>query len=71
MKIDLHGIRHHEVSRKLDVFFWEMMQRKVSEVEVVTGISSNMKDIVKETCKDYGFQVIELTFNPGSLKVSL
>lgn len=71
MKLDLHGTRHHDVPRKLDIFFWEMMQRKVNQVEVITGISSNMKSIVKETCKDYGFQVVELNFNPGSLRVSL
>lgn len=71
MKIDLHGIKHQEVPRKLDVFFWEMIQRKVGQVEVVTGISYRMKEIVKETCIDYGFEVYEPQFNPGTLIISL
>ncbi len=71
MKIDLHGIKHQEVPRKLDVFFWEMIQRKVGQVEVVTGISYRMKEIVKETCTDYGFEVYEPQFNPGTLIISL
>ncbi len=71
MKIDLHGIRHHEVPRKLDTFFWEMIQRKVGQVEVITGISTEMKKIVIETCKDYGFEVNEMYFNPGSLVINL
>lgn len=71
MKIDLHGIRHHEVPRKLDIFFWEMIQRKVGQVEVITGISTEMKNIVRETCKDYGFEINELSFNPGSLLINL
>ena len=71
MKIDLHGIKHQEVPRKLDVFFWEMIQRKVGQVEVVTGISYKMKEIVKETCTDYGFEVYETRFNPGTLIINL
>ena len=71
MKIDLHGIKHENVSRQLDIFFWEMMQKNVSQVEVVTGISNRMKEIVRETCKDYNFEVIENTINIGSVFVKL
>ncbi len=70
-KIDLHGVKHDDVQRKLDIFFWEMIQRKKSQVEVITGISTRMKDIVKLTCQDYGFKVIELNFNPGVLIIEL
>ena len=71
MKIDLHGIKHENVSRQLDIFFWEMMQKNVPQVEVVTGISNRMKEIVRETCKDYNFEVIENTINIGSAFVKL
>ena len=54
-KIDLHGIKHEFVSRRLDNFFWEMIQKNVIEIEVITGVSSRMKEIVKETCCDYNF----------------
>jgi DNA-nicking Smr family endonuclease len=70
-KIDLHGVKHDDVQRKLDIFFWEMIQRKKSQVEVITGISTRMKEIVKLTCQDYGFKVIELNFNPGVLIIEL
>jgi len=71
MKIDLHGVKHENVSRQLDVFFWEMLQKKVTQVEVITGISQRMKEIVKETCKDYNFEVIENPINVGMLLVKL
>jgi DNA-nicking Smr family endonuclease len=71
MKIDLHGIKHENVSRQLDIFFWEMMQKNVPQVEVVTGISNRMKEIVRKTCKDYNFEVIENTINIGSVFVKL
>ena len=71
MKIDLHGVKHENVSRQLDIFFWEMLQKKVTQVEVITGISQRMKEIVKETCKDYNFEVIENPINVGMLLVKL
>ena len=71
MKIDLHGIKHQDVQRKLDIFFWDCMQKNINQAEVITGISPKMKDIVKEVCKEYGFGVIEFSFNPGSLTIEL
>ena len=71
MKLDLHGIKHEDVPRKLDVFFWEMMRADKHQVEVITGISPRMKEIVIENCKDYGFVVNEMYFNPGSLIINL
>jgi DNA-nicking Smr family endonuclease len=70
-KIDLHGIKHEFVSRRLDTFFWEMMQKNVSEIEVITGISNRMKEIVKETCIDYNFNCIEHPTNYGCLIVKI
>lgn len=71
MKIDLHGVKHENVSRQLDIFFWEMMQKKLPQVEVVTGVSSRMKELVKETCKDYNFEMVENPINIGSVFVKL
>ena len=70
-KLDLHGVKHENVQRELDQFFWFMMQRGHSEVEVVTGISNRMKEIVREVSKDYNFQVIDIPVNPGSLIVRI
>jgi len=71
MKIDLHGIKHADVSRRLDKFFWECMQKKVSQVTIVTGISPKMKEIVVDVCKEYKFNILELSANPGSLIVDI
>jgi len=70
-KIDLHGLKHENVQRELDQFYWEMMQRGHFEVEVVTGISDKMKNIVKEVSKDYNFSVQDIPLNPGSLIVRI
>lgn len=70
-KIDLHGIKHENVQRELDQFFWSMMKSNHFEVEVITGISNIMKDIVKDISKDYNFNVKEVPFNPGSLIVRI
>ena len=70
-KVDLHGIKHEEVMRALDSFFWEMMQRNKVEVEVITGISDKMKSIVKDVCKDYNFKVLDHPTNIGRLIVKI
>lgn len=70
-KIDLHGVKHENVQRELDQFFWQMMQRGHFEVEIVTGISQRMKQIVKEVSKDYNFSVLEIPLNPGALIVRI
>lgn len=69
MKIDLHGVKHQDVQRKLDIFFWECMQKNAKQAEVITGISPKMKQIVRDVCKEYKLDVIEFSFNPGSLTV--
>lgn len=70
-KIDLHGIKHENVQRELDQFFWRMMQKNHSEVEVITGISNRMKEIVYNVSGDYNFKVEEIPMNPGSLIVKI
>jgi DNA-nicking Smr family endonuclease len=70
-KIDLHGIKHGNVQKELDQFFWQMMQKDHLEVEVITGISNSMKEIVKEVSKDYNFKVEEIPLNPGVLIVRI
>jgi DNA-nicking Smr family endonuclease len=71
MKLDLHGVKHQDVKRQLDVFFWEAMTKKISQIEVVTGHSKTMKDLVYETCNEYGFVVKDGLINKGYLIVDL
>jgi DNA-nicking Smr family endonuclease len=69
--IDLHGIKHVDVQRILDVFFWEMIQKNHLEVRVITGWSDSMKNIVRLVCKDYNFKVEEEIYNKGSLIIKM
>jgi hypothetical protein len=69
--IDLHGIKHEDVKRKLDVFFWEEIKRKSNNVEIITGFSDRMKEIVFETSLEYGFKVEECLGNGGCLIITL
>lgn len=70
-RIDLHGIKHENVQKELDQFYWKMMQKGHSEVEVITGISHQMKEIVKEVSRDYNFRVEEIPMNPGALIIKI
>ena len=69
--LDLHGIKHAEVSKLVDQFIWENMKSKSQEVEIITGISDQMKLIVINTINDYRFSYTEEFNNPGKLIVSL
>jgi len=69
--LDLHGLKHAEVTRVVDQFLWDQIQKKSTEVEIVTGISDQMKLIVIETVKDYQFSYNEEWNNPGKLIIKL
>lgn len=69
--LDLHGIKHSEVPKLVDQFLWENMNKKTTEVEIITGISDQMKKIVIETIGDYNFFCEEEFNNPGKLIIKL
>ena len=70
-KIDLHGMRHEEVARTLENFLYEHMQKGTTEIEVVTGNSTEMKGIVKEVLSDYDMTCEEKFGNFGTLIVNM
>jgi RNase adaptor protein for sRNA GlmZ degradation len=47
------------------------MNKKSREVEIITGISQAMKQVVIKNLKDYDFIYNEAWNNPGKLIVSL
>jgi len=47
------------------------MNKKSKEIEIITGISETMKDVVIKNLKDYEFTYNEAWNNPGKLIVSL
>jgi DNA-nicking Smr family endonuclease len=69
--LDLHGIKHIEVQKLVDNFIWENMQKKVNEVEIITGISDQMKDIVKQTVDDYKMECTIDPLNVGKLIIRI
>jgi DNA-nicking Smr family endonuclease len=71
MILDLHGIKHLDASREIDKFLWSSMERNISQVEIITGKSVEMKSIVKSIIKEYGFSISMETMDGGSLIITL
>lgn len=71
-KLDLHGVRHKDVPRKVDEFLGEMIDSRLPELTIVTGLSVDMQDIVINTLKDYNLDYeVGDVYNPGYIKISL
>ena len=69
--LDLHGIKHSEVQRVVDVFLWDNIQKKEKEVEIITGISNQIKTLVKECVKDYNMDCTDDLLNFGKITIKL
>lgn len=69
--LDLHGVKHADVPKLMDQFIWEQMNKKSKEIEIITGLSQTMKQVVIKNLKDYEFNFNEAWNNPGKLIVSL
>jgi len=72
MKIlDLHGVKHSDVQGMFDGFIYEHMKLNTKEVEVITGISEQMKKIVRNLSDEYSMNCYEHPLNPGKLILKL
>lgn len=71
MILDLHGIKHLDAYREIDKFLWNSMQKKITQVEIITGKSLEMKSIVKNIIEEYGFSISMETMDGGSLIILL
>jgi DNA-nicking Smr family endonuclease len=71
MKLDLHGTRHQNVAKKVDCFVWEAMKNHTHQIEIVTGNSTIMKNIVINCLDEYGFTPNEINKSVGSLTFDL
>lgn len=69
--LDLHGVRHKDVSRKIDTFIGDHLLSGSPTVFIMTGRSPDMKKIVDKTLGDYQMTSNEHINNPGVLIVSL
>jgi DNA-nicking Smr family endonuclease len=70
-ELDLHGIKHENVSSALDSFFWDAMQKKETGLKIVTGNSPEMKKLVVSVIEEYGFIYEEGFLNKGCIIVNL
>jgi DNA-nicking Smr family endonuclease len=71
MKLDLHGTRHQNVAKKVDSFVWEAMKNHIHQIEIITGKSTIMKNIVTNCLDEYGFIPNEIDKSVGSLTFDL
>ena len=69
--LDLHGIKHAEVKQLFDTFIYENMKKRSFEVEVITGISDQMKKIVFELTDEYKFDYYQDLLNPGKIIIKI
>ena len=69
-KIDLHGFKHQDVKLRLESWLFNEHNKGNFPVEVITGNSYKMKQLVKEVCEELNFKVNEwITGNPGSVMI--
>lgn len=71
MVLDLHGIKHQDVTGKFDTFIWEAIRKNITEVDIITGNSKSMKDMVNKCIGEYGFTVLPFEPNMGTIKISI
>lgn len=71
MILDLHGVKHQDVSYKFDTFIWEAMKQNLVEVSIITGNSSSMQRMVIKCIGEYGFTILPFQENMGTIKISL
>ena len=69
--LDLHVIKHEDVQKIMDSFLYENMKNNKKEVEIITGISNQMKEIVSNVAKDYLMEVKDDPINPGKVFITL
>ena len=70
-ELDLHGVKHVDVPRKIDIFLSTHLQNKTNEVTVIIGNSKQMKKIVDSVLDDYGL-ISEVSFlNEAILNIKL
>ena len=71
-KLDLHGTRHVDVFGEVDRFVGgHIIEMKYNSLEIVTGHSQKMKELVLSTISDYGLTAEVPPNNRGTLIVTL
>ena len=67
-EIDLHGFKHDEVEDKLPNLLILHYNMGNFPIRLITGKSEKMKQIVREVCKEYKFNIDDTwNSNPGTI----
>ena len=69
--LDLHNVRHINVSETVDRFLGQHITRGTIEVSIVTGNSQSMKMIVRNVLQDYQLTAEQSLLTPGKIIVRL
>ena len=65
-KVDLHGIKHEDVGNVLaENLFWQ----KKENVEIITGNSEKMRNLVIGWLEQYDYDYIVEAHNMGCIKI--
>ena len=68
-KLDLHGIKHRNASNMVDTFIRQ--NKNNFPVEIITGNSLDMQNIIKRIVKLYGLRMEPQShINLGSFKIN-
>ena len=68
-QLDLHGIKHEDVSRRCDKFLTSIWGNHDC-IDIITGNSDRMKQIVIAVVRSYGFNYLDGDFyNRGYISV--
>ena len=58
-KLDLHGFTYVEAESQTLRFIDRHVLKKTWRVEIVTGKSKKMKEVVRKCCKEYDVDVVK------------
>ena len=70
-KLDLHGIFYRDVSEKVHSFISNCIVDKAQEVEIITGNSDRMKELVKQVLIEYNLKSESPIYNNGTLIINM
>ena len=69
-QLDLHGIKHEDVSRRCDKFLTSIWGNHDC-IDIITGNSDQMKQAVVEALKPYDVEIRPTFYNSAILRIYL
>jgi|688.fasta_scaffold2861021_2 hypothetical protein len=69
--LDLHGMRYVDVPRAIDLFIGAHIVSGTQEIEIITGNSDQMKNMVRTIAEDYSCSIEDVWGNAGCVIINL